>query len=122
MLAPRHHWRSELSSAPSRIVAEDVAPTPGPVRRAVGWMLIVVSPVPVGFPVVALFQTWDRLGEANSPLWILPLVLLGYLGFTVALLCVGRGLVSGRTSLVINGGALFVGAFMVMFTLFSIFD
>ena len=45
-----------------------------------------------------------------------------YLAFTVALLYVGRGLVSGRTKLVINGGALLVGTAMVMFTLFSIFD
>lgn len=111
-----------MSSSPSHIVAEDVAPRPGPVRRAFGWLLILVSPVPVGFPIVALFQNWDRLGEIGSPFWVLPAVLLGYLGFTVAFLCVGRGLVSGRTKLVINGGALLVGAFMVMLTLFSIFD
>ena len=97
-------------------------PEPGPIRQAFGWLLIVVSPVPGIFSFVGLFQTWDRLGQANSPIWTLPIVMLCYLTFTAALLCVGRGLLSGRDKLVWNGSNLFWGTMTVFLTLFFVFD
>ncbi len=109
-----------MSGSPSRAVAHDVAPKAG--QRAAGWLLIVVSPVPFGVAVVALFQSWDRLGQLNSPLWVLPAAMLCYGAFTAALLCAGIGLVSCRATLVRNGGWLFLGSLLTMLTLFSIFD
>ena len=109
------------SRSPSGIVANDVASKPGPLRRAFGWLLIAVSPV-FCFPFVVLFQQWDRLGQANSPLWILPIVMLCYAAFTAAFVCVGSGLVSGRTQLAKNGCLLFVGMLIPFWTLFVIFD
>ncbi|HJN44895.1 MAG TPA: hypothetical protein QF572_12030 [Vicinamibacterales bacterium] len=87
-----------------------------------GWLLIVASPVPVVFFVVALFQSWERLDQLNSPLWVLPIVMLCYVAFGAAFLWLGRGLVSGRDKLVWNGGNLFFGTLAVFLTLFFIFD
>ena len=97
-----------LSSSPARLAAQEVPWKPGPAGRAFGWLFISVSPV-FCYPFVAVFQRWDQLGEANSPLWVLPLVLLGYLGLTVAFVSVGRGVLGGRDKLIWNGTGLFLG-------------
>ena len=110
-----------MSSSPG-IVAKAVAPKPGPVLRALAWLLIVVSPVPVVIPAVALFQNWDRLGEATSPLWVGPAVMLCYVTFGAAFLCVGRGVLTGRVTLAVGGGLLFFGALITFLGLFSTFD
>ena len=94
---------------------------PGPAGRIFGWLLIAASPVFCA-PFVALYRDWDRLEAANSPLWVLPLVLLGYLGLTAALLSVGTGVLKGRDTLIWNGTGLFFGMFLLLLTLFAIFD
>ena len=112
-----------MSSSPSGIVANDVAPKPGPVRRAVGWLLIVVSPVPAAFPFVITFLLWDQVPRPGvPPFWAIQLFLLSYFACTVGLLWLGRGLLRSRTKLVITGGALLVGALMTYWTVFSIVD
>ena len=110
------------SSSPSGIVADNGAPKPGPVRRALGWLLIVVSPVPAAFPFVITFLLWDQVPRAFPPFWAIPFFLLSYFACTVGLLWVGCGLLRRRAKLVINGGALVVGAFMTYWTVFNIVD
>ena len=78
--------------------------------------------VPNVAPLVALFQSWDRLGETSTPHWVLPLVMQCYVAFSVAVLCVGSGLVSGRAERVRTGCWLFLGTLLPFLTLFSIFD
>ena len=107
---------------PSGIVAQTAAPKPGPGRRAFGWLLIILSPVPAIVPFVALFQTWDQLGQSNTPLWVLPLVMLCYVAFGAAFLWVGRGLVSGQDKFIWNGMFLLFGTVAAFVTLFGIFD
>ena len=48
--------------------------------------------VPNVAPLVALFQSWDRLGETGTPHWVLPLVMLCYVAFSVAVLVRGERL------------------------------
>ena len=107
------------SRSPRGIVVPDVAPTPGPVRRAVGWLLIVVSPVFCVFPLVDLYLREDQLSPSVTHLSTL---VLGWLfaAFTAAFLCGGIGLVRDRTTLVRIGGWLFVGTFTTYYTLFLI--
>ena len=118
-----------------KIVAND-APRLGPVapwrwwtsvaeRRAYGWLAIVVSLVCGVLPVwVSRFvlRDWDRLGQSNTPLRVLPLVLACYAAPAVTLLCVGRSLLSGRARIAKIGGAFLVGAFVTGATLFAVFD
>ena len=106
-----------FSSSPAGFAAQEVPWKPGPAGRAFGRLLISASAV-FCYPFVAVFQRWDQLGEANSPLW----VLLGYLGLTVAFVSVGRGVSSGRDKLIWNGTGLFFGMCLWLLTLFAIFD
>ena len=92
MAVPRDDRKFEMLSSPSGVVTSDIASTPGPLRRACGRLLIVVAPVPSVAPLVALFQSWDRLGEASTPHWVLPLVMLCYVAFSVAVLVRGERL------------------------------
>tara|TARA_B100000315_G_scaffold196452_2_gene187540 strand:- start:1285 stop:1596 length:312 start_codon:yes stop_codon:yes gene_type:complete len=76
-----------MSSSPSGTGANDVAPKPGLARRAVGWLLIVVSPVPAAFPFVITFLLWDQVPRPPfPPSWAIPFFLMSYLACTVALL------------------------------------
>ena len=84
MAVPHDHRKLELLNSPSGIVTSDIASKPGPLRRACGWLAIAVSPVPGVAPFVALFQSWDRLGDSSTPLWVLPLVMLCYVAFSAA--------------------------------------
>jgi hypothetical protein len=112
-----------MSSSPSGTGANDVAPKPGLARRAVGWLLIVVSPVPAAFPFVITFLLWDQVPRPPfPPSWAIPFFLMSYLACTVALLWLGKGLMTGRDNLVWNGILLFFGALMAYVTVFSIVD
>ena len=122
MAVPLDHRKLEILNSPSGIVTSDIASKPGPLRRACGWLAIVVSPVPGVAPFVALFQSWDRLGDSSTPLWVLPLVMLCYAAFSAAVLWVGSGLVSGRAKRVRTGCWSFLGTLLPFLTLFSIFD
>ncbi len=109
-------------SPPDGIHVDDVVPKPDPIRQAFGWLVIAVSPVPFGIPVVGIIRTWDRIGQANTALWVLPLVMLCYAAYSAALLCGGIGLVSGRDKLVWIGVWLFSGTLLPFLILFAVFD
>ena len=72
--------------------------------------------------LIVYHQPWAQIGQSNTPLWALPLVLGCYATLPVAFLCVGRGLLTGRARLVKLGGARLVGAFVMGVTLFAVFD
>ena len=94
-------------------------------RRAFGWAAIVASLVccvPFVWASVAIIRTWDRIGQSNTPLWVLPLVLMCYAAPAVAMLCVGRGFLSGRTGIAKFGGGFLVAAVVTGITLFAVFD
>ena len=94
-------------------------------RRTLGYIGILGSLlccVPLVQVSAAVVRDWDRLSQSNTPLWILPLLLLCYAAAPVAMLCVGRGLLSGRAGIAKVGGALLVAAVMTGITLFAVFD
>ncbi len=94
-------------------------------RRAFGWVAIVVSLgccAPLGWVSAAMIRDWDRLGQSNTPLWVLPLVLVCYAAPAVAMVCVGRGLLSGRAGIAKLGGGFLVAAVVTGITLFAVFD
>ena len=118
-----------------RIGVNDVAPRPEPEaprwfttdaeRRAFGWVAIIVSLVCCALPVrilLSILRDWDRVGQSNTPLWVLPLVLVCYAAPAVAFLGIGHFLLSGRVSLLKFGGAFFLGAVVTGTTLFAVFD
>lgn len=94
-------------------------------RRTLGYMAILVSLL-CCVPVVQLSATiigdWDRLGQSNTPFWVVPLVLLCYTAPSVAMFCVGRGLLSGRARIAKFGGAFLGVAVVTGITLFAVFD
>ena len=100
----------------------DVATKSGYDLKILGWLLVIVSPGPCIGVAVLLFRNWARLGEANSPLWVLALVVLCFVACTAVFLCVGSGLLSGRSKLVSSGAWLFAGTLTTYLTLFAIFD
>ena len=107
------------SDAPPRWFTTDAE------RRAFGWVAIVVSLVccaPLVWVSTTMIRNWDRLGQSNTPFWILPLVLVGYAAPAVAMLCVGRGLLSGRVAIAKFGGGFLVAAVVTGITLFAVFD
>ena len=69
-----------------------------------------------------MIRNWDRLGQSNTPFWVLPLVLVCYTAPAVAMLCVGRSLLSGRAGLAKFGGGFLVAAVVTGITLFAVFD
>ena len=94
-------------------------------RRTLGYIAILGSLlccVPLVQVSAAMVRDWDRFGQSNTPLWVLPLLLLCYAAAPVSMLCVGRGLLSGRAGIAKFGGALLVAAVMTGLTLFAVFD
>ncbi len=88
-------------------------------------MGILVSPVcfvPAVQVSAAMVRDWDRLGQSNTPLWVLPLLLVCYAAPGVAMLCVGRGLLSGRAGIAKLGGAFLGIAVTISVTSFAAFD
>ena len=67
-------------------------------------------------------EAHSTVPRAFPPFWAIPFFLLSYFACTVGLLWVGCGLLRRRARLVINGGALVVGAFMTYWTIFNIVD
>ncbi len=94
-------------------------------RRTLGYIAIFVSLLCWVLPVqvsAAIVRDWDRLGQSNTPFWVVPLVLLCYTAPAVAMFCVGRGLLSGRARIAKFGGAFLGVAVVTGITLFAIFD
>jgi len=118
-----------------RIGVNDVAPRPEPEaprwlttdveRRVYGWVHIAVSLLCCALPVrvlLSMLRDWNRFGQSDTPLWVLPLVLACYAAPAVAFLGIGHFLLSGRVSLLKFGGAFFLGAVVTGTTLFAVFD
>ena len=94
-------------------------------RRTLGYAAILVSLVcfvPAVQVSAAMVRDWDRLGQSTTPLWVLPLVLVCYAAPGVAMLCVGRALLSGRAGIAKLGGAFLAAAVVTGITLFAVFD
>ena len=95
---------------------------PGPFGQALGWLVGGAGVLIVGLPFRILRSEWDRIGQASSPLWVGPVVLLRYAVMGVGLLYVGRGLTAGRDALVRRGLNLSFGALLAGLILFVIYD
>ncbi len=69
-----------------------------------------------------MIRNWDRLGQSNTPFWVLPLVLMCYAAPAVAMACVGRRLLSSRAGIAKFGGGFLVAAVVTSITLVAVFD
>jgi hypothetical protein len=96
-----------------------------PLGRRFGWFAMlaaVAASIPPVLVAISVFRDWDRVAQAPTPLWVLPLVWLCYAAFPLALLCVGSGLLTGRVERATSGGLALVATLIVLVTLFNAFD
>ena len=111
-----------MPGVPSRQEPRKLDAQPGPFGQALGWLVGGAGVLIVGLAFRILWSESDRIGQANSPLWVGPVVPLCYAVMGVGLLYVGRGLTAGRDALVRRGLNLLFGALLAGLMLFLIYD